>query len=164
MVTGCDQVLISSGPIDLKISRFIDAWSVRWPMMTVEIDGAGPPRRWSGDRAADLGESAAIYLVRDPEMDDHWEAHGYALDMNSEAPLCVMYQRFRASTASFTAMEDPYARGSGFSPYDVTVISDGLYLTTIVTPDRESDFSRLAVNLLVGALSSSDLDPSMERR
>jgi hypothetical protein len=56
MVTGQDKLLISSGPIRLKIARFIDTWSVRWPNMIVEIEGAGEPRGWREERTADLGE------------------------------------------------------------------------------------------------------------
>lgn len=52
MVTGCDHVLISSGPIDLKIARFISEWGERWPNMTAEIEGLGSAGRADGVRIA----------------------------------------------------------------------------------------------------------------
>lgn len=154
MVTGRDQVMISSGPIDLKIARFISVWGERWPNMTVEIEGFGGPRGWSADRLSDLGEQAAIYLVRDQEMDVHWEEFGYSLDARSEAPLCLMYRRFDAGSIAVTALEEPYGHGLGrFEPYDVTLVADGLYLITVVAPDEDSEFSRSVIEAMVDALS-----------
>ncbi|MEV2240352.1 hypothetical protein [Micromonospora sp. NPDC049891] len=49
--------------------------------------------------------------------------------------------------------ENPYQRtGLGFEPYPATLVTAGLSLVTIVTPDAESHFSRGILDALRQAL------------
>lgn len=155
MTTGSDHVFVCSGPIKRKVARFLDAWAMRWPGMTIDIEGAGEPRPWATQRVNDLQESAEIYLVRDRDMDDHWERCGYALDDRGEGPICLMYRPFEATAVSVWALEDPYEHGVGrFAPYDLRVVGQGLHLVTIVLPDGGGSFGREVLSGLEVALSS----------
>jgi hypothetical protein len=155
MTTGNDHVLVCSGPIEYKVAGFLDLWALRWPDMIVEIEGAGEPRAWAAQRADDLRDTAEIYLVRDPDMDDHWERYGYTLDDRREGPICLMYRRFQASAISVRALEDPYGPGVGrFAPYDLRVVGQGLYLVTVVLPDGEGSFGHEVLSELEAALSA----------
>lgn len=155
MTSGSDRVFVCSGPIKRKVARFLEAWAMRWPDMIVEIDGAGEPQAWAAQRADDLRDTAEIYLVRDPDMDDHWGRYGYALDDRGEGPICLMYRRFQASAISARALEDPYGPGVGrFAPYDLRVVGQGLYLVTVVLPDGEGSFGHEVLSALEAALSA----------
>lgn len=154
MTTGNDHVLVCAGPIERKVAGFLDAWALRWPDMIVEIEGAGEPRGWAAQRVEDLRDTAEIYLVRDPDMDDHWERYGYILDDRNEGPICLMYRRFETSAITVRALEDPYERGVGrFAPYDLRVVGQGLYLVTVVLPDGEGSFGHEVLSGLEAALS-----------
>ena len=155
MTTGNDHVLVCSGPIEHKVAGFLNAWAVRWPDMIVEIEGAGEPRAWATQRVDDLRETAEIYLVRDPDMDHHWERCGYTLDDRHEGPICLMYRPFEVTAVSVRALEDPYEDGVGrFAPYDLRVVGQGLYLVTVVLPDGEGCFGHEVLSGLEVALSA----------
>lgn len=155
MTTGNDHVFVCSGPIERKVGGFLDAWALRWPDMIVEIEGAGEPRGWTDQRGKGLRDNAEIYLVRDPDMDDHWGRNGYTLDDRNEGPICLMYRRFEAAAISVRALEDPYERGVGrFAPYDLRVVGQGLYLVTVVLPDGEGSFGDEVLSGVEAALSS----------
>lgn len=74
------------------------------------------------------------------------------MECGSQGPLCLMYRRSDAGSIAVTALEDPYGRRRGrFEPYDVTLVADGLYLITVVAPDKESEFSRSVIEAMVDA-------------
>jgi len=154
MTTGSDHVFACSGPIERKVARFLDAWAIRWPGMTVEVEGAGEPRPWAAGRVEDLNETAEIYLVRDRDMDDHWERFGYSLDESLEGPLRLAYRPFPTGVFPVVALEDPYGRNDpSFEPYDLRVVGAGLYLVTVVLPEGEGSFGADVLAALEGALS-----------
>jgi hypothetical protein len=52
-------------------------------------------------------------------------------------------------------LDDPYNRGGRFDPYDVVLAGGGLWLVTVVTPDRDGPFSRSLIERLTAELSKS---------
>lgn len=155
MTTGIDHVFVCSGPIERKVARFLDAWAMRWPDMTIDIEGSGEPRPWVTQWVDDLDDTAEIYLVRDRDMDDHWERSGYTLDEWLEGPVRLAYRPFTARVIPVRALEDPYSRSDPwFDPYDLRVVGQGLFLVTVVIPEGEGSFGADVIAALEGALSA----------
>lgn len=123
--------------------------------MIVDVEGSGGPRHWAAQRVKDLQERTEIYLVRDRDMDDHWERFGYTLDERLEGPICLMYRPFQSKVITVLALEDPYDRNDPrFEPYDLSVVGQGLYLVTAVLPEGEGSFGADVIAALENALSA----------
>ncbi|AEV84708.1 hypothetical protein ACWT_3685 [Actinoplanes sp. SE50] len=86
-------------------------------------------------------------------MEQDWDEAGYSLRADGEGPFAVLYQPSPQPTIAIRVNEHPYEhRGYGFQPHTATLITAGLSLVTIVTPDEKSLFSKNLHGLLSKAL------------
>ncbi|MEV4496257.1 hypothetical protein AB0J84_11190 [Micromonospora arborensis] len=75
---------------------------------------------------------------------------GYPLMEHAEGPFAVLYGFASQSAVWIQLHEDPYGRsGFDFEPHPATLVTVGLSLVTIVTPDADSFFSRGILDALL---------------
>ena len=150
-ITGFDTVLMAPGPAAPGIARFLDRWRERWPGLLVGVDGitADACVPWTPGELTLPPESGEVSVVRDEQMDDFWEAEGYALDRHGEGPFLLLYRPCPRQGVRATVLDDPYDHGTGFRPYETVLASGGMSLVTVVTPDDDSPFSRDVVSTLL---------------
>ncbi|MFI7576557.1 hypothetical protein [Micromonospora sp. NPDC049497] len=157
MITGYDTVLITSGPVDAGIRAMLDGLHRRWPDMLVALGGEyiGPFLPWRSTREQVPVGAGEVYVARDAEMERRWDDVGYSLMEHAEGPFAVLYQPASQPAVEIQLNENPYERrGFGFEPYAATLVTAGLSLVTIVTPDADSPFSRGLLDALREALIS----------
>jgi hypothetical protein len=146
LITGYDTVLVTPRPPGDPVSAFIGDLARRWPSLRTSVDDAGF-RPWSGGGTAPSpalpSDEAEILLARDEAMLAAWDEEGYHLSDDGDGPLMVAYRPCPVPRLNVLALDDPYGHtGFAYEPYEVLLIGAGLYLVTIVTPDRDSAFSR----------------------
>ncbi|WP_327039675.1 hypothetical protein [Micromonospora maris] len=123
----------------------------RWPNMLVALDGPFLP--WRRTRAQVPAGAGEVYVARDAQMERRWDDVGYSLMEQGEGPFAVLYEPCRHPTVEIRLDEDPYdRRGFGFEPYSATLVTAGLSMVTVVTPDADSPFSRGLIDALKQAL------------
>ncbi|WFE47694.1 hypothetical protein [Verrucosispora sp. WMMD1129] len=157
MITGYDTVLITAAPVDAGIRVMLDDLHGRWPNMVVALGGdhVGPFLPWRTTRAQVPAGAGEVYVARDAEMERRWDDLGYSLMEYAEGPFAVLYQPSSQPTVEIQLNEDPYGPGGfGFEPYPATVVTAGLSLVTLVTPNADSSFSQGLLNALRQALIS----------
>ncbi|GLW29210.1 hypothetical protein [Actinoplanes regularis] len=143
MITGYDSVVIARTPVGAGVRAMLDGVHTSWPDMLVAIGEAETFLPWLQTRRAIPAEAGELYVARDAAMEQEWDEVGYALMAGGEGPFAVLYQPSPQPTIAIRADENPYEhRGFGFDPYAATLITTGLSLVTIVTPDEESPFSK----------------------
>ncbi|PYC63436.1 hypothetical protein C7C45_31840 [Micromonospora arborensis] len=110
---------------------------------------------WRKTRAEVPAGAGEVYVARDAEMERRWDDVGYSLMEHAEGPFSVLYEFASQPAVEIQLHEDPCERrGFGFEPYPATLVTVGLSLVTIVTPDADSPFSRGLLNALKQALIS----------
>jgi hypothetical protein len=122
--------------------------------MRVSVSGVCADRfwQWTDDRFQ-LPSVGEILVARDESMEAEWDELGYALNSDGEGPFAIYYETIKRSATLLKALEDPYDRElSRFEPYDLTLVGQGLFLVTLVTPGSDSPFSRLLLEAFVTAL------------
>lgn len=156
MITGYDTVLITSTPVDAGIRAMLDDLNGIWPNMLVAFGGEHVgPLPWRRTRAQVPAGADEVYVARDAEMERRWDDVGYSLMAQAEGPFAVLYQPSSQPAVEIELNEDPYRpRGLGFEPYPATLVTAGLSLVTIVTPDADSPFSRGLIEALRQVLIS----------
>ncbi|WP_146247289.1 hypothetical protein [Micromonospora arborensis] len=135
----------------------LDELHGRWPDMLVALGGeqVGPFLPWRKARAEVPADAGEVYVARDAEMERRWDDVGYSLMEHAEGPFAVLYELASQSAVGIQLHEDPYGRsGFGFDPHPATLVTVGMSLVTIVTPDADSFFSRGILNALRQALIS----------
>jgi hypothetical protein len=159
MITGYDSVMIAPSPAGPGIRAMLDGMHTRWPGMLVgrseaKTAGIGPFLPWLQARREVPAATGELYVARDLGMEKDWDEFGYDLREDGEGPFAVMYEPSLRSTTAICIKEEPYSdRGFGFDPYDAVLVTAGLSLITMVTPDQESLFSRDLRSRLTRALS-----------
>lgn len=157
MITGYDTVLVTGAPVDAGIRVMLDDLHGRWPNMLVALGGehVGPFLPWRTTRARVPAGAGEVYVARDAEMERCWDDLGYSLMEHAEGPFAVLYQPSSQPAVEIQLNENPYERrGFDFEPYPATLVTAGLSLVTIVTPDADSSFSRGLLDALRQALIS----------
>ncbi|RZU72443.1 hypothetical protein EV384_0808 [Micromonospora kangleipakensis] len=157
MITGYDTVFITGAPVDAGIRAMLDDLHARWPNMLVAPGGehVGPFLPWRTTRAQVPAGAGEVYVARDAEMERRWDDLGYSLMEHAEGPFAVLYESSSQPAVEIQLNEDPYERrGIGIEPYPATLVTAGLSLVTIVTPDADSPFSRGLLDALRKALIS----------
>jgi hypothetical protein len=162
MITGYDTVLITGAPVDAGIRAMLDDLEGSWPNLLVAVGrdgplpppaGPGPFLPWRTTRAEVRAGAGEVYVARDEEMERRWDDLGYSLMEHAEGPFLLMYEPSRQPAVEIQLNEDPYERGGfRFEPHPATLVSAGLSLVTIVTPDADSAFSRGLIDSLTQAL------------
>jgi hypothetical protein len=158
MITGYDSVVIAKSPAGPGVRAMVDGLHARWPDMVVALGGKdaesiGPFMPWRQARAAVPAEAGELYVARDAAMERAWDDVGYSLMEGGEGPFAVLYRPAPKRTVAIQLDEEPYGwEGFRFEPYEATLVSAGLSLVTIVTPDEESFFSRDLRGLLTHEL------------
>lgn len=159
MITGFDSVMIARSPAGPGIQAMLDSMHGRWPDMLVgssEVgaSGIGPFLPWLEARGDVPAESGELYVARDAGMEKDWDDFGYDPREDGEGPFALLYGPSPRSSTTISFEEDPYGdRGFRFDPYEAVLITAGLALITIVTPDEEGSFSRDLRDRLTRALS-----------
>lgn len=147
-ITGYDTVLLSGGRIDAGVRLMLDDLHRRWPHMVVSFGMTNktflPWPKTRSDLPAGTGE---VFVARDNQMRRRWDDVGYSLEQD-EGPFAVFYQPTGRSEVEIQLHEDPYNRGFRFEPYPATLVTIGLSLVTMVTPDIESQFSQRILDML----------------
>ncbi|NGM14166.1 hypothetical protein [Verrucosispora sioxanthis] len=157
MITGYDTVLITGAPVDAGIRVMLDDLHGRWPNMVVALGGdhVGPFLPWRTTRAQVPAGAGEVYIARDAEMERRWDDLGYSLMEHAEGPFAVLYQSASQLAVEIQLNDDPYERrGFGFELYPATLVTAGLSLVTLVTPDMDSPFSQSLLHALRQALIS----------
>jgi hypothetical protein len=158
MITGFDTVLVGAGPVGPKVARLLDLWARRWPVMRVTVAGQHDSQfvEWATARPEIPAQHGEILVARDVEMVVAWDEHGYEIPDSAEGPFSVLYEPCPARAFAAIAQQDPYARDQeyGFEPYETLIIGSELTLTTVVTPDRDSTYSREVIDAVVSALAA----------
>lgn len=157
MITGYDTALITGAPVDAGIRAMLDDLNGRWPNMLVALgrEQLGSFLPWRKMRAQVPAGAGEVYVARDAEMERRWDDVGYSLMEHGEGPFAVLYEFAGQPAVEIEFHEDPYERrGFGFEPYPATLVTAGLSLVTIVTPDADSPFSRGLLDALRQALIS----------
>jgi hypothetical protein len=153
MITGYDSVLLAKTPVGPGIRTMLDRLHTRWPDMLVALAEKGTPvgpfEPWRRTRAAVPADAGELYVARDAAMEQRWDDLGYALMEGGEGPFAVLYQPSPQRTVAIRLNEQPYEQnGFRFDPYDAVLITAGLSLVTVVTPDEGSPFSRSLLDSL----------------
>ncbi|SCG69547.1 hypothetical protein GA0070613_4627 [Micromonospora inositola] len=157
MITGHDTVFVTGAPVDAGIRTMLDVLHCRWPNMLVAVSGVAddvflPWQTSRNDVPAGTGE---VLVARDAQMEQRWDEVGYSLMEHDEGPFALLYQPSGRTTVQIQVDEDPYGpSGFRFEPHSATLITAGLSLVTVVTPDAESPFSRRILDALRQALIS----------
>ncbi len=157
MITGYDTILITGAPVDAGIRAMLDGLHGTWPSLVVALGGehVGPFLPWRSRRGQVPAGTGEVYVARDAEMEQRWDDVGYSLMEQAEGPFAVLYQPASQPAVEIQLNDDPYERkGFGFDPYPATLVTAGLSLVTVVTPDADSPFSRGIINALSQALIS----------
>ncbi|WP_305784403.1 hypothetical protein [Symbioplanes lichenis] len=168
MVTGYDSVIIARSPAGPGIRAMLDALHTRWPAMlvgrsTAEETGIDPFLPWPRARGDVAPEAGELYVARDATMEQDWDDYGYDLRPDGEGPFAVLYRPLPHPATTISLTEDPASRPD---PYDAVLITAGLSLITVVTPDETSPFSRDIHDRLTRAFieqpESANLTPKQE--
>lgn len=159
MITGHDSVIIARSPAGAAVRAMLDGMHSRWPDMLVGRSEAaeatiGPFLPWPQARADVPAETGELYVARDAAMEADWDEYGYDPREDGEGPFALLYTPSPLPTTTIRAEQDPYGdRGSGFTPHEAVLVTAGLSLITMVTPDDDSPFSRDLRDRLIRALS-----------
>ncbi|GAA4578794.1 hypothetical protein GCM10023176_55350 [Micromonospora coerulea] len=157
MITGHDTVFVTGAPVDAGIRAMLDALHRQWPNMLVAVSGVadGVFLPWLTSRNDVPAGTGEVLVARDAHMEQRWDEVGYSLMEYDEGPFAVLYQPSGRTAVEIQVDEDPYGRSrSGFEPHSATLVTAGLSLVTVVTPDLESPFSRRILDALRQALIS----------
>ncbi|WP_433495869.1 hypothetical protein ACQP26_13295 [Micromonospora sp. CA-248089] len=155
MITGYDTVFITGAPVDAGIRVMLEDLHARWPNVLVALGGdhVGQFRPWRTTRAQMPAGAGEVYVARDAEMERRWDDLGYSLSEHAEGPSAVLYEFASQPAVEIQLNEDPYERrGVDIDPYPATLVTAGLSLVTIVTPDADSLSSRGLLHALRQAL------------
>ncbi|GAA4967404.1 hypothetical protein [Actinoplanes utahensis] len=159
MITGYDRVVIARTPVGAAMKAMLDVLHSRWPDMLValgdrESGRVGPFLQWGQMRREVPSAAAELYVARDAVMEQRWDEVGYSLMEGGEGPFALLYEPAPQPAVAIQINQEPYERkGFGFNPYKASLITAGLSLVTIVTPDEESSFSRNLFGSLHEALT-----------
>ncbi|WP_306206872.1 hypothetical protein [Actinoplanes sp. RD1] len=159
MITGYDSVMIARSPAGPAVRAMLDGLHNRWPHMLVgrseaEETAIGPFLPWLRTRDHVPAGTGELYVARDKGMEKDWDDYGYDLRDDGEGPFAVLYRPSPRSTTAIRVDEEPYEdRGFRFSPHPAVLVTAGLSLITMVTPDEGSPFSRDLRDRLTRALS-----------
>ncbi|MEV4133042.1 hypothetical protein AB0J72_12850 [Dactylosporangium sp. NPDC049742] len=146
MVTGHDSVFVVGGRVEMGVWAMLQRLHGRWPGMLVAVEGhredAFVP--WPVPREVMPFRAGYLLVARDKDMLDRWDDEGYSLMDGAEGPFQVVYEPASVPAVPVELHGDPYGRGGGyrFDPYRATLVTAGLFLVTLVTPDVDSAFSQ----------------------
>ena len=156
MVSGYDVVLISSQNPNPAVRAMLDEVAHGWPDVRVAVTGMMDDRftNWSTIASVLPDVRAEILVARDRLMEARWDDVGYELDDAEEGPFAIYYEPATWSALRTQALVDPYGRSESFDPYEVFFVGPHIWLVTLVTPDRDSRFSRGLLDLLTTKLTS----------
>ncbi|MEV6850923.1 hypothetical protein [Actinoplanes sp. NPDC051411] len=158
MISGYDSVVIARSPAGAGIRAMLDGVHARWPGMLVgrseaEMAGIGPLLPWRQARGGVPAEAGELYVARDARMKKDWDEFGYDLGDDGEGPFAVLYGPSPRPTTAIRFEQEPGEdQGFRFDPYEAVLVTAGLSLVTIVTPDEEGSFSHDLRNRLIRAL------------
>jgi hypothetical protein len=149
---GYDTVFVTAAPVDVGVRVMLDDLHRHWPDMVVAIGEAGTFTTWAVAREAVPAGSGELLVARDGEMERRWDRDGWILMERGEGPFAVFYRPSPSPVVDIQFHDDPYARGFDFEPYGATMITAGMSLVTVVTPDKDSPFTRDVLARLQRAL------------
>lgn len=149
-------MFVAGGRVDRAIRTMLDRQREKWPEMVAALHGVddGEFQPWHAVRDKMPKAEGEVYVARDAEMEQRWDIVGYSLMDHGEGPFGVLYRPAPLSTVDVQLEQDPYDHpyGHGFEPYPATLVTTGLSLITIVTPDNDSPFGRRLMEALGRAL------------
>jgi hypothetical protein len=151
---GYDTVFVTAAPVHVGIQAMLDDLHRQWPDMVVAIGEAGAFTTWTVARAAVPTGAGQVLVARDELMEQRWDRDGWILMDRDEGPFALLYQPSPSPQVEVQFNEDPYNRGFNFEPYSATMVMAGMSLVTVVTPDKDSPFTRQILLRLQQALIS----------
>jgi hypothetical protein len=151
---GYDTVFVTAAPVDVGIQVMLDDLRRQWPDMVVAIGETGTFTTWAVARAAVPAGTGQVLVARDEQMEQRWDRDGWILVDRDEGPFAVLYQPSPSPQVEVQFNDDPYDRGANFEPYSATMVMAGMSLVTVITPDRDSPFTRQVLLRLQQALIS----------
>jgi hypothetical protein len=158
MITGYDSVFVVRAAVADAVAALLDAWQRAWPDLRVSAtpDGRSAFQQWRSASRPLPADRADVLVACDEGMLAHWDEHGYDHRPDGLAPFAVLYQRASWSSLRVRCDEDPYQHGpyAAFEPYEATLLGDGFYLVTVVTPDDDSRFSRDVLSTVANRLTA----------
>jgi hypothetical protein len=142
-----------AGPAGAYVATFLEQLGMDWVDMRVAV--GSEDFGCADERLRDLPEREAWVLVaRDQRMVARWEDQGYYIE-DGEGPFAILYEPMKGTSVKASVLQDPYDRGGFlFRPYEVTIVSRGVWLVTLVLPDAASDFSLRLIRSFESAVRS----------
>jgi len=162
MVTGHDSMFVAGGRVELGVWALLQRQHARWPGLLVAVEGyredAFVP--WPVPPEVMPRRKGYVLVARDKDMLERWDDEGYSLMDGAEGPFQVVYEPASVPAVPVEMRWDPYDRGEGygFSPYEATLVTAGLFLVTLVTPDVDSAFSQGLLSMLAEELARQGTD------
>ncbi|WP_203931235.1 hypothetical protein [Virgisporangium ochraceum] len=147
-------MFVTAAPVHVGIRGMLDDLHREWPDMVVAIGESGTFTRWAMARGVVPTGAGEVLVARDEGMEQRWDRDGWILMERDEGPFAVFYQPAPIPSVDIQFNDDPYGRGFTFEPYGATMLTAGLFLVTVVTPDRDSPFTRQVLLRLQRALTS----------
>jgi hypothetical protein len=122
--------------------------------MVVAIGETGTFTTWAMARETVPTGAGQVLVARDEGMEQRWDRDGWILMERDEGPFAVLYQPSPNPLVEIQFNDDPYDRAFTFEPYGATMVTVGMFLVTVVTPDKDSPFTRQVLLRLQQALIS----------
>ncbi|MEU0555621.1 hypothetical protein [Dactylosporangium sp. NPDC006015] len=163
MITGHDSLFVAGGRVETGVWAMLQRQHARWPEMLVAVEGhredAFVP--WPVPREAMPFRAGYLLAARDKDMLDRWDDEGYTLMDGVEGPFQVVYQPATVPAVPVELQGDPYDRSGEYrfdlDPYRATLVTAGLALVTLVTPDLDSAFSQSLLAMLAEELAHAQV-------
>ncbi|MET9392707.1 hypothetical protein ABZY20_20330 [Streptomyces sp. NPDC006624] len=162
-LTGHSTDFIADASFPEAMRRFVRLGQQRWPGLFVYgeplTDGAAAD--WRLPESADDDFPGIVTFSSGREMEEFWEANGYALDAARQGPYAVFYrhhgQPLHATTVSGVHVRSPEQEAAAEG---TRLLLSQYYAVSVVTPeDPDTDpFSRDVVRDFVASFDPSAAD------
>jgi hypothetical protein len=150
---GYDTVFVTAAPVHTGVQAMLDDLHRHWPNMVVAVGEAGTFTTWTVARPTMPAGTGQVFVARDERMEQRWDLDGWIFMERDEGPFAVFYRPSPRPAVEVQFNDDPYDGVFGFEPYSATMVMAGMSLVTVVTPDKDSPFTRQVLILLQQALS-----------